>query len=177
VTTFLVTNAYSPTQNLPGGLCATLAQTVKSSQIHVTSHASRQLKENEKNYSPFLLETSAAVWGMDNFNEYLKGSKLTLYADPTLAPNMGTLQTKTLNQLWTAMMENNFVTRSRQISDLPADLKNIFNHPTKCPRTLKTRSLTPKFTQKCSIEKQHPEPTSQYHRCGHQTLSYSLDPG
>jgi len=37
-----------------------------------TSHASRQLKENEKNYSPFLLETSAAVWGMDNFNEYLK---------------------------------------------------------------------------------------------------------
>jgi len=58
--------------------------------IKIISHASRQLKENEKNYKPFLLETAAAVWGMDNFNEYLKGSWFTLYTDPTLAPDLGT---------------------------------------------------------------------------------------
>jgi hypothetical protein len=31
------------------------------------------MKEQEKNYSPLLLEAAAAVWGTDNFNEYLKG--------------------------------------------------------------------------------------------------------
>jgi hypothetical protein len=69
----LITNAFEPTQTLPGGLCATLAQTDKEGQIQIISHASRQLKENERNYSPFLLEASALVWGMDNCNEYLKG--------------------------------------------------------------------------------------------------------
>jgi RNase H-like domain found in reverse transcriptase len=41
--------------------------------------ASRQLKDHEKNYSPFLLEAAAAIWGMDNFNEYLKGKCFILY--------------------------------------------------------------------------------------------------
>jgi hypothetical protein len=36
-------------------------------------HVSRQLKNHEINYSPFLLEAAAAVWGMDFFNKYLKG--------------------------------------------------------------------------------------------------------
>jgi len=31
------------------------------------------------NYSPFLLEAAAAVWGMDFFNEYLKGKRFILY--------------------------------------------------------------------------------------------------
>jgi hypothetical protein len=63
-----ITNTFKPTQNLPRGLCATLAQVDKKGLIQVISHASRQLKDNEKNYSPFLLEASASVWGMDNFN-------------------------------------------------------------------------------------------------------------
>jgi RNase H-like domain found in reverse transcriptase len=41
--------------------------------FHAISFASRQLKDHEVNYSPFLLEAAAAVWGMDFFNEYLKG--------------------------------------------------------------------------------------------------------
>jgi len=43
--------------------------------------ASRQLKDHENNYSPFLLKAVAAVWGMNNFDEYLKGKKLILYTD------------------------------------------------------------------------------------------------
>jgi hypothetical protein len=30
-------------------------------------------KKTKKNYTSFLLEMAAAAWGMDNFNEYLKG--------------------------------------------------------------------------------------------------------
>jgi hypothetical protein len=75
----LTTNAYATTTDLPGGLCTTLAQKDRKGLTHIISHASRQLKENEKNYSPFLLETATPVWGMDNFNEYLKGSQFTLY--------------------------------------------------------------------------------------------------
>jgi hypothetical protein len=33
----------------------------------------------KKNYSPFLLEAAAAVWGMDIFNEYLKRKKNSLH--------------------------------------------------------------------------------------------------
>jgi Reverse transcriptase (RNA-dependent DNA polymerase)/RNase H-like domain found in reverse transcriptase len=74
----LITNAYLPDLDSPGGLCATLAQRNHQGKIQIISHASRQLKENEKNYTRFLLETAAAAWGMDNFNEYLKGSRFTL---------------------------------------------------------------------------------------------------
>jgi hypothetical protein len=97
----LITNAFTPTADLPGGFCTTLAQQNNQNQIQVISHASRQLKENENNYTPFLLETAAAVWGMDNFNEYLKGSQFTLYMDLTPAPDLGNTQMKTWNRLKT----------------------------------------------------------------------------
>ncbi len=119
----LITNSSTPTTELPGGLCATLAQRNNQNQIQVISHASRQSKENKKNYTSFLLETAAAVWGMDNFNEYLKGSQFTLYMDPTLAKDLGTAQMKTWNRLKTAMSERNFNTQNCQNADLPQHLK------------------------------------------------------
>jgi hypothetical protein len=45
----LITNAYTPDPDLPGGLCVTLAQKDKYNRIQIISHASRQLKENKKN--------------------------------------------------------------------------------------------------------------------------------
>jgi hypothetical protein len=62
----LITNAYTPDTDLPGGHCATLAQNDDHNLIKIISHASRQLKENEKNYTPFLLEMAAAAWGIQN---------------------------------------------------------------------------------------------------------------
>jgi hypothetical protein len=56
-----ITNATSATANLPSDLSAILVQTDTEGQVHIISHTSRQLKENEKNFSPFLLETAAAV--------------------------------------------------------------------------------------------------------------------
>jgi hypothetical protein len=57
----LIMNAYLPDLDSPGGLCATLAQRNHQGKIQIISHASRQLKENEKNYTRFLLETAAVL--------------------------------------------------------------------------------------------------------------------
>jgi hypothetical protein len=114
--------AYTP-QDFPGGLCTTLAQKNKTGKIQIISHASRQLKENEKNYTKFLLETAVAAWGMDNFNEYLNGSKFILYKDAITETGLGTTQVKTLNQLKTTLSEHEFEIRDKQKSDLPDFLK------------------------------------------------------
>ncbi len=119
----LITNAYLQNKDSPGGLCANLAQWSDQGKIQIISHASRQLKENEKNYTRFLLETAAAAWGMDNFNEYLKGSKFTLYRDLSTETTLGTTQLKTLNRLKNTMIDHNFEVQDRQKSDLPGFLK------------------------------------------------------
>ena len=120
----LITNAYLPDRDSPRGLCANLAQRNHLGQIQIISHASRQLRENEKNYTRFLLETAAAAWGMDNFNEYLKGSRFTLYWDFIPETTLGTTQLKTLNRLMNTMIDHDFQTKNRQNADLPQILKN-----------------------------------------------------
>ncbi len=71
----LITDAATGNADTPGGLRAILTQVDKDGKFYAISFASRQLKDHEKNYSPFLLEATAAIWGMDHFNEYLKGKK------------------------------------------------------------------------------------------------------
>jgi hypothetical protein len=100
-----------------------LAQRNHLGKIQIISHASKQLRENEKNYTRFLLETAAAAWGMDNFNEYLKGSKFTLYKDLTTETTLGTTQLKTLNRLRNTMIEHDFKIQDRQKADLPDCLR------------------------------------------------------
>jgi hypothetical protein len=77
----LITDAATGTGDTPGGLGAILTQVDKEGNFLSISFASRQLKDHEKNYSPFQLEAAAAVWGMDFFNEYLKGKRFILYTD------------------------------------------------------------------------------------------------
>ncbi len=119
----LITNAYLPNKDSTGGLCANLAQRNNQGKIQIISHASRQLKENKKNYTRFLLETAAAAWGMDIFNEYLKGSKFILYRDITTETTLGTTQLKTLNRLKNTKIHHDFEVQDRQKSDLPDFLK------------------------------------------------------
>jgi RNase H-like domain found in reverse transcriptase len=100
-----------------------LAQRKHLGKIQIISHDFRQLKQNEKNYTRVLLETAAAAWGMDNFNEYLKGSKFTLYRNLTTETTLGTTQLKTLNRLRNTMIEHDFEIKDRQQADLPDFLK------------------------------------------------------
>ncbi len=119
----LITEAYLLDPNSPEGFCTNLAQRDDRGTVQIIVHASRQLKENEKNYTEFILETASAAWGMDNFNEYLNGSKFTLYRDTIPATTLGTTQVKTLNQLKTTMSDQDFEVKDRQKSDLPDFLK------------------------------------------------------
>jgi hypothetical protein len=93
----------------------------KKGNFHAISFASRQLKDHEMNYSPFLLEAAAAVWGMDFFNEYLKGKRFILFTDHKPLEKLGHLHSKTLNRLQTALLEHDFIIQYKKGSNMPAD--------------------------------------------------------
>ena len=117
----LITDAATGTAETPGGLGAILTQIDKSGNHFPISFASRQLKDHEKNYSPFLLEAAAAVWGMDVFNEYLRGKQFILFTDHKPLEKLGHLHTKTLNRLQTALLEHDFVIQYKKGAIMPAD--------------------------------------------------------
>jgi hypothetical protein len=117
----LITDAATGTADTPGGLGAILTQVDKEGKFYAISFASRQLKDHEKNYSPFLLEAAAAVWGMDHFNEYLKGKKFILFTDHKPLEKLGHLHSKTMNRFQTALLEHDFVIQYKKGSDMPAD--------------------------------------------------------
>jgi hypothetical protein len=117
----LITDAATGMADTPGGLCAILTQVDKDGNFHAISFASRQLKDHEVNYSPFLLEAAAAVWGMDFFNEYLKGKWFILYTDHKPLEKLGHLHSKTMNRLQTALLEHDFVIQYKKGSNMPAD--------------------------------------------------------
>jgi RNase H-like domain found in reverse transcriptase len=107
----LISDAATWTADTPGGLGAILTQVDQEGKFHAILFASRQLKDQEINYSPFLLEAAAAVWGMDFFKEYLKGKRFILYTD----------HSKTLNRLQTALLEHDFVIQYKKGSNMPAE--------------------------------------------------------
>jgi hypothetical protein len=74
-------DAATGTADTAGGLGAILTQKDKFDNYYAILYTSCQLKDHEKNYSLFLLESAAAVWGMDVFNKYLKGKKFILFTD------------------------------------------------------------------------------------------------
>jgi hypothetical protein len=117
----LITDAATGTAETPGGLGAILTQVDKEGKFYAISFASRQLKDHEKNYSPFLLEAAAAVWGMDHFNEYLKGKKIILYTDHKPLEKLGHFHSKTINRFQMALLEHDFVIQYKKGSDMPAD--------------------------------------------------------
>jgi hypothetical protein len=104
-----------------GGLGTILTQVNKEGNVYAISFASRKLKDHEKNYSPFLLEAAAAVWGMDFFNEYLLGKQFILYTDHKPLEKLGHLHSKMLNRLQAASLEHDFVIQYKKGSNMPAD--------------------------------------------------------
>ncbi len=117
----LITDAATGTADTAGSLRAILTPKAKFDNFYAISYASRQLKDHEKNYSPFLIEAAAAVWGMDVFNEYLKGKKFILYTDHKPPEKMGHLHTKTMNRLQAPLLEHNFIIQCKKGEIMPAD--------------------------------------------------------
>ena len=105
----LITDAATGTADFSGGLGAILTQVDNNGNHYAISFPSRQLKDHEKNYSPFLLEAAAAVWGMEVFNKYLRGKQFILFTDHKPLEKLGHLHTKTLNclQKWVSLCFSN----------------------------------------------------------------------
>jgi len=114
-------DAATGTAHTAGGLGTILTQKDKYDNFYAISYASCQLKDHEKNYSPFLLELAAAVWGMDTFNEYLKGKKFILNMDHKPLEKMVHLHTKTMNRLQSALLEHDFIIQYKKGTIMPAD--------------------------------------------------------
>jgi len=74
---------------------------------------------------------------------------------------MGTMQTKTLNRLQTVMIEHNFLTKNRQQSNLPKELKMTQNH---CKELEQPKNMT--FNNKI-----HPELFEKPGKTGPMVLS------
>jgi len=117
----LFTDSATGMADIPGGLGAILIQVDNDSKFYVIPFALRQLKDHEKNYSPFLLEAATAVWGMDNFNESLWGKQFILYTNHKLLEKHGHLHNKTLNRLQLALLGHDFVIQYKKGSNMPAD--------------------------------------------------------
>lgn len=117
----LITDAACGDDKNPGGLGAILTQTDEEGQFRVIGYASRKLVKHEKNYTPFLLEMQAAIWGMEHFDTYLKGRQFTLYTDHKPLEKLGKVHTKTLNRLQEAMNTYNFKIVYKKGDEMPAD--------------------------------------------------------
>jgi len=104
----LITDAACGDEWNPGGMGAILTQIDKDGNFRVIAYASRKTIKHEKNYTPFLLEMHAAVWGMEHFSHYLRGRKFILFTDHKSLEKLGKVHTKTLHRIQQAMLEYDF---------------------------------------------------------------------
>jgi len=98
----------------PGGFGAVLTQLWPDGKERVIAYASRSLKDNEKNYSAYLLELAAAAWAVDHFSVYLLGRHFILYTDHKPLETLSKSHKKTLNRLQEQMLEYDFAIQYRK---------------------------------------------------------------
>jgi hypothetical protein len=126
-------------------------QVDKDGKFYAISFASLQLKDHANNYSPFLLEAAAAIWGMDHFNEYLKGKKFILYTDHKPLEKLGHIHSKTMNQFQTALLEHDFIIQYKKgyYSTCPRTTYPDFQPPLRRPPSQPSIPSRPTY-QTCS---------------------------
>jgi len=90
-------------------------------RFYVIAYASRNLQKYEKNYTPFLLEMQAAIFGMETFEVHLKGHHFKLFTDHKPLEKLGKVHTKTWNRLQQMMNLFSFDIIYKQGSKMPAD--------------------------------------------------------
>jgi transposase InsO family protein len=117
----LTTDACTGTDEHPGGIGAILTQIDKDGNHHALGYASRKLTDYEKNYTPFLLEMTGCLWGIDHFKYYLKGRPFFLFTDHQPLVGLGKVHKKTYNRLTEAMNEYNFQMIYKKGEEMPAD--------------------------------------------------------
>ena len=107
-----------------GCVSATLCQMDDKGSFHVLSHASGQFHRHEANYPPFLLDIANALYGMDSFDEYLRGLPFILFMDQHPQPELSHLHKKTYARLQAASLQYNFVIQGKNNSGQPMHLRS-----------------------------------------------------
>jgi hypothetical protein len=117
----LITYAATGDEQHPGGMGAILTQIDKDGKFYIIAYASKKIEKHEKNYTPFLLEMYAAVWGMEHFSHHLRGKRFLLFTDHKPLEKLGTVRTKTLYRIKEAMLNYDFEIHYRKGEEMPAD--------------------------------------------------------
>jgi hypothetical protein len=117
----LIVDASLGDDKKPGGLGAILTQINPNGEHCVIAYARRKLQKHECNYTPFLLEMQAAIWGMDHFGIYLRGRKFTLIMDHRPLEKLGKVHNKSLNWLQEVIKTFDFDIIYKKGSEMPAD--------------------------------------------------------
>ena len=108
----LATDAAGGSETKPGGFGAVLTQKYGKEE-RVVAYASRSLKDNEKNYSAFLLEMAAVCWAIEHFHVYLYDTNFTVITDHKPMEKLGVVHKKTLLRLQELMARYTFQLRYR----------------------------------------------------------------
>ena len=117
----LIVDASTGSEDSEGGMGAILTQIDNEGKFHVISYGSRQLVTHERNYSPYLVEMAAAVWGIEFYDNYLRGKRFLLFTDHKPLEKLNHLHKKTLNRLQMTMLEYDFEIRYKKGIQMPAD--------------------------------------------------------
>jgi len=117
----LITDASFGDDHTAGGLGAILTQIDQQGQFNVVAYASIKLQKFEKNYTLFLLEMQAAIFGMETFDIHLKGCHFKLFTDHKPLEKLGKVHTKTLNRLQQIMNLFSFEVIYEKGEEMPAD--------------------------------------------------------
>ena len=104
----LVVDASVGSDESEGGMGASLIQ-IRDGKPRAIGFVSRKTVKHEKNYSAFLLEMAACVFGIQHFHIYLKGRKFFLYTDHRPLEKLSKIHTRTLHRLQQLMNEYQFV--------------------------------------------------------------------
>ena len=94
--------------NKIGGLGAFLAQQNEGGKLYPLGYAGRGLKSHEENYSAFLLELAAALYGLDEFHHIIDRFPTRLFTDhqplQAFSNPLSSVHGKTLTRLQEALM-------------------------------------------------------------------------
>ncbi|MEM1008681.1 MAG: RNase H-like domain-containing protein, partial [Myxococcota bacterium] len=104
---FLLVDVATGSTDTPGGLGACLVQ-FHDDIPRPVAYASRALQKHEKNYTAYLLELTACVFGVTHFDTYLRGNHFTLYTDHKPLEKLSSTHTKTFNRLQQLMLDYSF---------------------------------------------------------------------
>jgi len=121
----LIADASSGTDKIVGGFGAILTQVDEKNQYHVIPYESRQLRDHELKYSSYLAAMTTANWGMEYFNNYLRGKSFTLYTDHKPLEKLSHLHTKTMNPIQDNMLTYDFQIQYIKGAMLPADFLSL----------------------------------------------------